>query len=160
MRARLPDVEGYVEHEGVKVAYEVFGDGDPTILLLPTWMIVHSRVWKMQVACLARHFRVVTFDAPGNGRSDRPTDPAAYGVERLGAHAREVLDATGTERSARSSPTVRSSVSGAGAAPGGGASSTSPLRSASDTRSATSRSRRSCAGSTPTSRSTGSPSTR
>ena len=44
MRAREPDIEGYVERRGVKVGYEVFGDGDPTILLLPSWAIVHSRV--------------------------------------------------------------------------------------------------------------------
>ena len=49
MRARLPDSEGFVERDGVKVFYEVFGDGEPTILLLPTWSIVHSRPWKMQV---------------------------------------------------------------------------------------------------------------
>ena len=27
MRARHPDQEGYVEREGVKIHYEVFGDG-------------------------------------------------------------------------------------------------------------------------------------
>ena len=51
---------------------------------MPTWSIVHSRHWKMQIPYLARHCRVVTFDARGNGRSDRPAD-AAYaerGVRR------------------------------------------------------------------------------
>src|SRR2546421_4441275 len=61
MRARYPDGDGYVERDGVKVAYEVFGDGhEPTILLLPTWSIIHSLVWKMQVPYLARHHRVIT----------------------------------------------------------------------------------------------------
>ena len=46
--------------------------GSPTILLMPTWSIVHSRHWKPQIPYLARHFRVVTFDGRGNGRSDRP----------------------------------------------------------------------------------------
>ena len=75
MRAREPDLEGFVESDGVKLGYEVFGQGTPTVLLLPTWVIVHSRVWKMQVPYLADHFRVVTFDGPGNGWSDRSTDP-------------------------------------------------------------------------------------
>ena len=44
MRALLPDVEGFVERDGVKVGYEVFGSGAPTILLMPTWAIVHSRL--------------------------------------------------------------------------------------------------------------------
>ena len=77
-RARYPDQEGYVERDGVRVFYEVYGDGEPTILLLPTWSIIHSRHWKAQIPYLARHFRVVTFDGRGNGRSDRPR-----GVARL-----------------------------------------------------------------------------
>ena len=98
MRAREPDVEGYIERDGVKVGYEVFGDGTPTVLLLPTWTIVHSRVWKLQVPYLADHYRVITFDRPGNGRSDRPLDPAAYGVDAVVDHALAVLDATDTDR--------------------------------------------------------------
>ena len=73
MRARQPDYEGHVEREGVEVFYEVFGDGEPTILLLPAWSVVHSRIWKMQIPFLARHYRVVTFDGRGNGRSARPS---------------------------------------------------------------------------------------
>ena len=68
---RLIDV-GYIEREGVKVHCEVNGAGEPTILLLPTWSIMYSRHWKMQIPYLARHCRVLTFDGPGNGRSDRP----------------------------------------------------------------------------------------
>ena len=84
MRAREPDAEGYVDRDGVKLHYEVFGDGEPTLLLMPTWTIVHARFWKAQVPYLARHFRVVTYDGPGNGRSDRPLDPAPYGCEAQG----------------------------------------------------------------------------
>src|SRR5437764_6401029 len=98
MRARYPDLDGYVERDGVKVFYEVFGDGDPTVLLLPPWSIVHSRVWKMQVPYLARHCRVVTFDGRGNGRSDRPQEPEAYAEQEFAADALAVLDATSTER--------------------------------------------------------------
>jgi pimeloyl-ACP methyl ester carboxylesterase/predicted glycosyltransferase len=98
MRAAMPADEGYVEHEGVKIGFEVFGGGAPTLLLMPTWTIVHSRFWKMQVPYLARHHRVVTFDGPGNGRSDRPVDPRLYTPEAITAAALAVLDATGTDR--------------------------------------------------------------
>jgi pimeloyl-ACP methyl ester carboxylesterase len=98
MRAREPDLEGYVERDGVKVGYEVFGEGEPTLLLLPTWTIIHSRFWKAQVHYLARHYRVLTFDRPGNGRSDRPLDAEAYGVSAVVDHGLAVLDATHTER--------------------------------------------------------------
>ncbi len=98
MRARHPDVEGHVERDGVRLGYEVFGDGDRTVLLLPTWTIIHSRFWKMQVPYLARHFRVITYDGPGNGRSDRVTDPARYTADAYALDAEAVLHACGEER--------------------------------------------------------------
>ena len=98
MKARLPDREGYVAFDGVKLHYEVTGDADTTILLLPTWTIVHKRFWKAQVPHLARHFRVVTYDGPGNGLSDRPLDPHAYDHDVQVRQALEVLDETGTDK--------------------------------------------------------------
>jgi pimeloyl-ACP methyl ester carboxylesterase/predicted glycosyltransferase len=98
VRARRPDVEGFVEQDGVKVGYEVFGDRAPTLLLIPGWTIVHSHLWKLQVPYLADHYRVITFDRPGNGRSDRTVDRAAYTVEAVASTALAVLDATGTDR--------------------------------------------------------------
>jgi pimeloyl-ACP methyl ester carboxylesterase/predicted glycosyltransferase len=98
MRACQPRSEGYVERDGVKVHYEVFGAGEPTVLLLPTWSIIHSRHWKMQIPYLARHCRVLTFDGRGNGRSDRPTEPGAYAEREFAADALAVMDATQTGR--------------------------------------------------------------
>ena len=91
MRAREPDTEGFVDRDGFKLHFEVFGEGEPTLLLLPTWTIVHARFWKAQVPYLARHFRVVTYDGPGNGRSDRPLDAGPYGCEEQGRTASAVL---------------------------------------------------------------------
>jgi pimeloyl-ACP methyl ester carboxylesterase len=96
MRAREPDESGYVERDGVRSYYEIHGSGEPTVLLLPTWSIVHSRHWKMQVPYLARHCRVLLFDGRGNGRSDRPE--RGYSAADYVADALAVMDATGTER--------------------------------------------------------------
>src|SRR5574342_303536 len=98
MRAREADAEGFIEHNGVKIHYEVYGEDEPTILLMPTWTIVHKRLWKGQIPYLARHHRVVVYDGPGNGRSDRPLEPQAYGQEAQVAYALRVLDATGSDR--------------------------------------------------------------
>ena len=81
-RAREPDLSGFAERDGVRIGYEVFdgplgGAADTTVLLMPAWSIVHSRFWKAQVGYLARHYRVVTFDGRGSGRSDRPERPGA-----------------------------------------------------------------------------------
>jgi pimeloyl-ACP methyl ester carboxylesterase len=97
-RARYPDEEGYVERDGVRVFYEVYGSGEPTILLLPTWALIHSRHWKLQIPCLARRCRVVTFDGRGNGGSDRPRGAEAYTIREFAADTLAVMDATATER--------------------------------------------------------------
>jgi pimeloyl-ACP methyl ester carboxylesterase/predicted glycosyltransferase len=97
-RARYPDEEGFVERDGVSVFWERYGEGEPTILFLPTWSIVHSRTWKMQIPYLSRHCRVLTVDPRGNGKSDRPRQSDAYREEEFAADALAVLDATQTER--------------------------------------------------------------
>jgi pimeloyl-ACP methyl ester carboxylesterase/predicted glycosyltransferase len=97
-RARYPDEEGFVEREGVRIFWERYGEGEPTILFPPTWELVHSRCWKMQIPYFARHGRVVTFDPPGNGRSDRPRDAAAYERSEVADYALAVLDAARVER--------------------------------------------------------------
>ena len=97
MRACQPVRDGYVERDGIKIFYEVFGAGEPTVLLLPTWSIIHSRQWKMQIPYLARHCRVITFDGRGNGRSDRPPDADAYAESEFAADAIAIMDATQTE---------------------------------------------------------------
>ena len=95
-RARHPDESGYVERDGVRLHYEVYGSGEPTVFLLPTWSIIHSRHWKMQIPYLARHCRVLTFDGRGNGRSDRPE--SGYDEREFAADALAVMDVTETER--------------------------------------------------------------
>lgn len=99
MRAREPDHDGVTERDGVELFYEVFGDGPgrPTVVLMPTWSIIHSRHWKAQVAYLGRHFRVVTFDGRGCGRSGRPAGADAYANREYAADTVAVLDATGTD---------------------------------------------------------------
>jgi len=95
MRARYPDSDGFIERDGVKVGYEVFGQGDPAIVFTPIDAIVHSHAWKAQVPYLAQSHKVVTIDPRGNGRSDRPSDPAAYADTEFVADTIEVMNALG-----------------------------------------------------------------
>jgi pimeloyl-ACP methyl ester carboxylesterase/predicted glycosyltransferase len=97
-RARYPDSEGFVERDGQRLFYEVYGEGEETVFLLPTWSLVHSRHWKMQIAYFARHFRVLVMDGLGNGRSDRCRDPRRYGPVEFARDCLAVMDMTGTER--------------------------------------------------------------
>jgi pimeloyl-ACP methyl ester carboxylesterase len=89
--------EGNVAPNGAEIHFQVFGEGKRTILLLPTWSIVHSDFWRHQVQHLARRYTVVTFDGLGNGRSDRSIDPALYDDRSFAADAVAVLDSVGVE---------------------------------------------------------------
>jgi pimeloyl-ACP methyl ester carboxylesterase len=98
MRARRPDITGHVSRDGVRIHYDVYGTGPTTILLLPTWSILDSAHGRFQLVDLSRHYRVVTFDGRGNGRSDRPQDRASYAGGEFVADAVAVMDATDTDK--------------------------------------------------------------
>lgn len=92
MKARRPDQSGYAVNDGVRIYYEVHGSGPTTLLLVPTWSIIDSQCWKMQVPYLSRHFRVLVYDPRGNGKSDRPEGAAAYTPETFAGDLRAVMD--------------------------------------------------------------------
>jgi pimeloyl-ACP methyl ester carboxylesterase/predicted glycosyltransferase len=94
MRAREPDRTGRVERAGVTLYYEVYGSGRHTMVFLPPWSIVHSRVYKAQLPYFGERFRCITFDGRGNGRSGRPADASAYSLDNYVADALAVMDET------------------------------------------------------------------
>ena len=106
MRALEPRTTGYATNpnDGVRSYYEVFGPGPEdtpasTILFFPTWSLVHSRCWKMQVPYFARHgFQVITFDGRGNGKSGRPE--SGYTTDHYAADALAVCDELGVTQTA------------------------------------------------------------
>src|SRR6185312_7267268 len=98
-RARQPDSSGYApSSDGLRVYYEVFGSGSKTLVFLPANAISHSRLWKAQVHYLARHFRVVTYDGRGNGRSDFPDPSGTFLGTSRASDCLAVMDATSTEQ--------------------------------------------------------------
>jgi pimeloyl-ACP methyl ester carboxylesterase/predicted glycosyltransferase len=102
-RAIYPHTEGFVARDGLRLFYEVYGEGEQTIFLMPTWSLVHSRHWKMQIPYFARHFRVLTMDGLGNGRSDRCSDPRRFRPAEFARDCLSVMDASGTERAVMAS---------------------------------------------------------
>lgn len=96
-RARLPDVTGRARRGDVSLAWASYGAGPVTVVLMPTWSIVPSRVWKAQVPYLARHYRVITFDGRGSGHSSRPRGAPAYADAEYAADTIAVLDDAGVD---------------------------------------------------------------
>lgn len=95
MRAEEPALAGRIERDGVGIAYEVYGEGPLTLVLVPCWIIVHARQWKAQIADLAKDCRIVVVEGRGNGASDRPRGAEAYGHDAYAEDAMAVMDHVG-----------------------------------------------------------------
>jgi predicted glycosyltransferase len=74
-RARHPDEQGWAERDGVRVFWERYGDGQPAILLPPTWEIVHSRFWKGQIPYPAAELGGRPVLLEGAGHAPQARDP-------------------------------------------------------------------------------------
>lgn len=81
-------------NDGVRIAYEVLGDGEP--LLFVHGLGYDRRGWGPLPALLADDFQVLLFDNRGVGESDVPEGP--YAVSQMAADAVAVLDGAGVER--------------------------------------------------------------
>jgi pimeloyl-ACP methyl ester carboxylesterase/predicted glycosyltransferase len=93
-----PASEGFVERGGVKSWYAVWGESGPWLAFAPIFQIAHSAMLKGVVPYLSRHFRVITMDGRGNGRSDRPMGQDAYTFDHYYADFVAVLDAVGADK--------------------------------------------------------------
>ena len=87
---------GSVVVNGVRLAYEVSGGGDPVLLIAGTGM--PASAWELHGAPALRDaaYRVITFDNRGTGDSDGP--PGPYTVEQLATDVIELLDRLGVAR--------------------------------------------------------------
>ena len=68
----------YIEANGLRVYYEVYGEGEP--LLLIHGGTVTSQSWASHLPAFTEHFRVFTPDSRGHGRTDNLTGELDYRV--------------------------------------------------------------------------------
>ena len=85
-----------IDRDGVKIHYEVHGDGPP--LILTHGYSSTSAMWKGQVEALSRHHKLVLWDMRGHGQSDYPDDPTAYSEAATVGDIAALLDAVGARR--------------------------------------------------------------
>ena len=46
MRAVTSRHKGVIDRDGITIHFEVYGEGEPTLLLIPPSPITDSRIWK------------------------------------------------------------------------------------------------------------------
>src|SRR6516225_3694481 len=85
-----------LDRDGVKIHYEVHGDGPP--LSLTHGYSSTSAMWREQIAPLSKRHRLILWDMRGHGQSDYPEDPNAYSEALTVADIAALLDAVGAQR--------------------------------------------------------------
>jgi pimeloyl-ACP methyl ester carboxylesterase/class 3 adenylate cyclase len=96
-----PDTHYARSADGVRIAYQVLGDGPRDLVLVPGWIFNLEIVWEHPsfekfMKRLLRSFRVIMFDKRGTGLSDR--DAATSAIEHRMDDVRAVMDAVGSEK--------------------------------------------------------------
>ena len=71
--------------------YEISGEGTPLVLIMG--LRRNLEWWYRQMPALARHFRVITFDNRGAGRSDKPV--MEYSIGLFADDTASLMDALG-----------------------------------------------------------------
>jgi pimeloyl-ACP methyl ester carboxylesterase len=84
-----------IDRSGVKIHYEVHGDG-PAMILTHGYSST-SAMWQGQIAALSKHHKLVLWDMRGHGQSDYPEDPAAYSEALTVGDIAALLDAVGAK---------------------------------------------------------------
>ena len=87
----------FAASEGVQIHFHVEGTGPPLVLL--HGFGVSGDAWRTggHVEALSDQFQVITMDARGHGRSNKPHGPAAYSLPKRVRDVTSVLDAVGVE---------------------------------------------------------------
>ncbi|MCS7003432.1 MAG: alpha/beta hydrolase, partial [Dehalococcoidia bacterium] len=89
-------IRGYVDTALGQVHYREDGSGPPLVLLHQT--ADSSRQYTEVMPCLAERFRVVAFDTPGFGDSDKPAEPPS--MAQYAEAIRQAMDGVGVGQTA------------------------------------------------------------
>src|SRR5688572_16978003 len=85
----------FATHDGNRVRYESVGSGREAIVLVHGWS-GDTSVWRFQVPELAKRARVIAFDLPGHGASDKPE--TAYSMDFFAGAVEAVMLDAGVDR--------------------------------------------------------------
>jgi pimeloyl-ACP methyl ester carboxylesterase/sugar-specific transcriptional regulator TrmB len=78
----------FVNNKGVRLAYYVYGEGQPTIFLL-SWTAT-TELWIPQITHFSQKYKVVTMDLRGIGESDKPQ--GEYTIDKYVDDLKTIID--------------------------------------------------------------------
>ncbi len=84
----------FVHVNGVRICYEIHGEGYPVVLIHGFGL--HKEFWVAQTSELANHFKVILLDNRGSGKSDHPKAP--FSLETLADDVKGLLDEIGIQK--------------------------------------------------------------
>lgn len=90
-----PAVDSATSPDGIRIAYEVRGEGTPALVFVHGWSCDRS-YWKGQLEPLSRRYRVVAVDLAGHGESGLGRD--AWSIEAFGGDVAAVVEKLGLQR--------------------------------------------------------------
>jgi len=95
MEGAKPVESGKVKVNDVNLYYELYGEGDPLVLIAGTG--ISCAPWRVfQVPEFSKHYQVLIYDHRGLGRSDKPDVP--YTTQLFAKDCVGLMDALGIRR--------------------------------------------------------------
>jgi pimeloyl-ACP methyl ester carboxylesterase len=85
-----------IDRDGVKIYYEVHGDGPP--LILTHGYSSTSAMWAGQIEALSKHHKLILWDMRGHGQSDYPDNGALYSEALTVGDIAALLDEVGAKK--------------------------------------------------------------
>jgi len=84
----------YANLNGINLYYEIYGEGEPVILIGGLGSQLQS--WATQVPIYSKYFKTVVFDNRGSGKSDKPE--ARYSTEDMAHDTASLMNELGIDR--------------------------------------------------------------
>lgn len=96
--SRHDRVPGSFEYDGRRLAYDVVGDGERTVVLTHGLLMSRKMHRPLSRRLAERGYRAVSLDFLGHGESERPVDMTAYSMQAYGRDILALLDHLGVEQ--------------------------------------------------------------
>lgn len=96
--SRHPRTPGSFEYDGRRLAYDVVGDGERTVVLTHGLLMSRKMHRPLSRRLAERGYRAVSLDFLGHGESERPVDMTAYSMQAFGRDILALLDHLGVEQ--------------------------------------------------------------